>query len=100
MAQPHQEIGPSVIFVAIAVSAIALSTTPAPAIFGIGKKQELAKCNIEGAKILPNGYTAYNTPFNGHMATGASRSDYPAKESWSKVPPFYEALAADVCSVR
>lgn len=35
--------------------------------------------------------------FSGQMATGVARSSYPAKESWSKIPPFYEALAAKLC---
>lgn len=36
--------------------------------------------------------------FAGHMATGAVRSDYPAKATWGKVPPFYEALAGKLCA--
>ncbi len=36
--------------------------------------------------------------FDGSMATGAVRSDYPAKESWSEVPPFYAGLFAKACA--
>lgn len=36
--------------------------------------------------------------FEGPMATGAVRSAYPAKQSWSKVPPFYAGLFAKACA--
>jgi hypothetical protein len=35
--------------------------------------------------------------FDGHMATGAVRGDYPAKPAWSKAPPFYSHLLAKLC---
>lgn len=35
--------------------------------------------------------------FEGHMATGARRSDYPAQSSWSKVPPYYLGLSTKLC---
>ncbi|QGM96830.1 surface-adhesin E family protein [Methylocystis parvus] len=36
--------------------------------------------------------------FSGRMATGEMRSAYPAKETWSKIPPFYQALAREICA--
>ena len=38
------------------------------------------------------------TWFAGQMATGAVRSDYPAKAAWSKVPEFYAGLFQKVCA--
>lgn len=34
---------------------------------------------------------------DGHMATGARRSDYPPQSTWSKVPPYYLGLSAKLC---
>jgi hypothetical protein len=34
----------------------------------------------------------------GHMAAGATRSVYPATQSWSKVPSFYAGLFAKACA--
>lgn len=36
--------------------------------------------------------------FAGQMATGAVRSDYPAKTAWSKVPSYYLSLFSKVCA--
>lgn len=36
--------------------------------------------------------------FAGPMATGAVRSDYPAKTTWSTVPPFYADLLVRACA--
>jgi hypothetical protein len=36
--------------------------------------------------------------FAGHMATGAVRSDYPARSEWSKAPGFYRPLLARLCA--
>ncbi|WP_424360918.1 surface-adhesin E family protein [Methylocystis parvus] len=38
--------------------------------------------------------------FAGHMATGAVRSDYPARATWGKVPYFYQTLAGKVCPIN
>jgi uncharacterized cupin superfamily protein len=36
--------------------------------------------------------------FAGHMATGAVRSDYPARSEWSTTPGFYRPLLARLCA--
>ncbi len=36
--------------------------------------------------------------FAGQMASGALRSEYPAKTVWSKAPPYYAGLYARVCA--
>jgi hypothetical protein len=36
--------------------------------------------------------------YAGHMATGSVRSDYPAKDTWSKVPSFYASLFTKACA--
>lgn len=36
--------------------------------------------------------------YEGHMAAGRMRSDYPAKTAWRKVPSFYSSLFAKVCA--
>lgn len=38
--------------------------------------------------------------FEGRMASGAARRDYPAKASWSKIPSFYAPLAATACAAE
>lgn len=38
--------------------------------------------------------------FADHMATGAVRSDYPARTAWGEVPYFYRALAGKVCAIN
>lgn len=46
--------------------------------------------------------TAYRSDggvwYEGHMAAGATRREYPPKSTWGKVPSFYDALFARVCA--
>jgi hypothetical protein len=36
--------------------------------------------------------------YEGHMATGATRREYPPKTGWGKVPSFYAALFDKACA--
>jgi hypothetical protein len=64
------------------------------------KLSEKGLSEIENV-LIDCGKEAYRSDggrwFDGHMATGAVRSDYPAKPAWSKAPPFYSHLLAKLC---
>jgi hypothetical protein len=38
--------------------------------------------------------------YEGHMAAGALRRDYPGKADWRKVPSFYVSLFEKVCALN
>lgn len=65
------------------------------------KLSEKGLSEIEQA-VFDCGKGAYRSDggswFDGPMATGAVRSVYPAKETWSKTPSFYAALFEKVCA--
>ncbi|MBL1255205.1 surface-adhesin E family protein [Methylocystis sp. Sn-Cys] len=74
--------------------------SPEAAAFKLSQKglSEIERVTIDCAKH------AYRSEggswFDGHMATGARRGDYPAQSTWSKVPAYYLGLSKKLCETE